>query len=136
VLTLRYNFLDSEPAPDEATFKDFAVVVIDGQVIRLADVDSATLPVGSGSVQFDEQTGYLTFTFEFSTGGAHEIGLAVLNEGDQLFDAGLLIDDVSITGGSFGDGFENGLESWTTIGTVDTAGAVGGITPPEGEQQA
>src|SRR5690606_24628842 len=82
VLTLRFNFLDSEPPSDEATYKDFAVVIIDDQVIRLADVDSATLPVGSASVAFDDQTGYLTFTFEFSSGGSHEVGVAVLNEGD------------------------------------------------------
>ncbi|MGH6933818.1 MAG: Ig-like domain-containing protein, partial [Dongiaceae bacterium] len=47
VLTLQFNFLDSEPPEDEAFFKDFAVVVIDGQVFHLANVDDATNPLGA-----------------------------------------------------------------------------------------
>lgn len=135
VLTLKVNFLDSEPDGAEETFKDFAVIVIDGQVFKLADVDASETPLGNASVQFDEQTGYFTFTFEFATSGEHEIGIAVLNEGDELYDAGLLIDDLSITGGS-GEGFENGLGGWETIGSVSVESEVAGIPAPEGGQQA
>lgn len=136
VLTLRFNFLDSEPLLDEAFFKDFAVVVIDGQIIPLADVDDATSPVGAATLGFDDQTGYLTFTFTFAAAGTYELGLAVLNEGDTFFDAGLLVDAVSISGGAFSDGFESGLDGWTILGNVGAQGDFEGITPPEGAQQA
>lgn len=139
VLTLRFNFLDSEPSSAEPFFKDFAVVFINGEAFKLADVDDATGTIGSTSFGFDEQTGYGTFTFTFAEAGEYTIGIAVLNEGDQAYDAGLLVDDVSITGGTFGDGFENSefpLGQWETLGNVTVQGAVGGVNPAEGEQQA
>jgi Ca2+-binding RTX toxin-like protein len=138
VLTLRYNFLDSEPDTDEGTFKDFAVIVIGDQVFKLADVDQSELPISGGQVQFDEQTGYWTFSFTFTEAGEYTLGLAVMNEDDTLFDAGLLVDSISISGGSFSEGFEDGINDdvWDTIGDVSTAGAFGGISPDQGEQQA
>src|SRR3546814_7924086 len=96
-------------ASDLETFKDFAVLVIDGQVYNLGDVAKSNIAIDGISVQFDEQSGYAPNSIEFESAGSHTIGFAVLNEGDTLFDAGFLLDSVQITGGAFSDGFENGL---------------------------
>jgi T5SS/PEP-CTERM-associated repeat protein len=138
VLTFDFNFLDSEPPGEggEANFKDFAVLVINGQVFTLADVDDATSPLGALTTEFNEETGYTTYTFTFTEAGTYDVGLAVLNEGDTLFDAGLLVDSVSISDESFDDGFESGLEAWEILGTVTTESTVEGILPTDGEQQA
>ena len=90
----------------------------------------------TSSSEIDEQTGFITFQFTFSQAGTFDIGIAVLNEGDTLFDAGLLVDDVSITGGAFADGFETGLDAWQIIGPVTTPASFEGIPAPEGEQLA
>jgi Ca2+-binding RTX toxin-like protein len=138
VLTLRFNFLDSEPSSAEPSFKDFAVVFINGEAFKLADVDDATHPIGSTDIGFDDQTGYGTLTITFAEAGSYSLGIAVMNEGDLAYDAGLLVDDVSITGGAFADGFENGanpLANWETLGDVTVHGAVGGVDPAGGEQQ-
>jgi hypothetical protein len=68
--------------------------------------------------------------------GTHSIGIAVMNEGDSDYDAGLLVDDVSISDGSFADGFQSGLGAWETLGDVTVAEGVGGAIPPEGNHHA
>jgi Ca2+-binding RTX toxin-like protein len=140
VLTFHFNFLDSEPPSQEPSFKDFAVLFINGEAFKLADVDDADRAIGStaGVVidVFDNQTGYGTFTLTFTEAGTYSLGIAVMNEGDTAYDAGLLVDEVSITGGAFNNGFENGLNGWESIGNVTVRGAVGGVSPSQGEQQA
>lgn len=135
VLTLRFNFLDSEPDTAEGTYKDFAALIIGDQVIKLADVDQADLPFAVVGTSFDEQTGYWTYSFTFTQGGNYTLGLVVMNEDDEIYDPGLLVDDISISGGSFAEGFENGLDGWETVGDVTTVGDYGGVSAPEGDTQ-
>lgn len=126
VLTFKFNFLNAESF-GQTTYIDFATVVIGDQVFKLADVTDADI---SG------QTGFITFMHTFTTAGTFQIGFAVFNEDDTAVDPKLLVDDVSITGGAFADGFETDLSNWGVLGNAAVDGAVDGVAPPTGGQQA
>jgi hypothetical protein len=138
-----YNFLDSEGLNGAATFQDFGFVVINGEAIRLSNVGDANTPsgasfsLGSYSVLFDEESGYLTFQGVFDVSGTVQIGFGAMNEGDQILDAGLLIDSLVITRSGeqvvFQDGFSS-LTNWQTLGGnfVTTVGDIGTNQPLPG----
>jgi T1SS-143 domain-containing protein len=105
-LTVRFNFLENEEDGDGtgATYQDMGFIVIGGEVIRLANVgDLGTANSGSdGNFSWSEESGYLTFTYTFTTTGPIQIGFGVMNEGDESVDAGLLVDHLSVTRGDHG----------------------------------
>ncbi len=116
-ITFVFNFLQGEDSSEEGLFADYAVVVIGGQVFQLANNADATLDT-SVPFGFDEHTGYLTFTHVFPAGGTYQLGFAVLNEGDDEVDPGLLIDHVVVSGpggDKFVDSFEGGLGNWDVL---------------------
>ncbi len=103
VLTVTFNFLEAESdsgeGGDSPTYQDFGFIVVGDQVFRLSNVGDADLASGAdtGTFSWDEESGYLTFTFTFTQSGPVQIGFGVMNEGDQAVDPGLLIDHLTIT---------------------------------------
>ncbi|WP_374383083.1 DUF5801 repeats-in-toxin domain-containing protein [Dongia sp.] len=102
-LTVAFNFLENESDSGEGgasnpDWQDFAFIVIGDQVFKLSDVASADngSSAANGSISWSEESGYLTFTFTFTTDGPVQIGFAVMNEGHQSVDPGLLIDHLTI----------------------------------------
>src|SRR3546814_19071754 len=59
-------------ASDLETLKDFAVLVIDGQVYNLPDVSKSNIAIDGISVQFDEQSGYAPYSIEIESSGARK----------------------------------------------------------------
>lgn len=104
ILTVKFNFLEDESdAGGEGGsslpyYQDFAFIVIGDQVFRLSDVNLADLSSNASfnGWSWDEESGYLTFTHEFTTTGPIQIGFGVMNEGDTSVDPALLIDELSI----------------------------------------
>ncbi len=134
-LTVKFNFLEEEndggEGGDEApSFQDLAFIVIGDQVIRLSNVGEADLPssASAGSFSWDEESGYLTFTYTFTQSGPVQIGFGVMNEGDTAVDPGLLIDELTIhpfcEGAIDEDALPNGIEGGPGDGVGGTS--VGG----------
>lgn len=94
-LSFSWNFLTNEStSPPDVNFNDFAFVVIDGALMKLADLTSpfGPAPVATGYFDF---TGYQSFVMGLSP-GPHTIGFGVVDAGfDGLIDSALLIDAVS-----------------------------------------
>ncbi|TDQ82903.1 VCBS repeat-containing protein, partial [Dongia mobilis] len=103
-LTVKFNFLENESDSGEGgltEYQDFAFIVIGSEVIRLANVgEPGTATSNSfGSFSWEEESGYLTFTFDFTVSGPIQIGFGVMNEDDTIANAGLLIDHLEISRG-------------------------------------
>jgi len=90
VLSFRFNFLTNEVGA--VAMADYAFAVIDGNVIRLADVPSAGASWNTGL-----QTGYQSFSYTFATGGAHSIAFGVVDVGDYDRSSLLAVDAVSVS---------------------------------------
>lgn len=107
-MTVRFNFLESETdggeQGDGSEYEDFAFIVINGEVIRLANVGEPGVTHQSivGGFSWSEESGYLVFHFDFTVTGPVEIGFGVMNEEDNQVNAGLLIDQIVITQGNDG----------------------------------
>lgn len=95
VLTFDWNFLTEDR--NAQGFNDFAFVSLSQTVQELADTFS-TVPVSFVSLtEFDNQTGYKTFTYTFQTAGTYSLGLGVADVTDGSADSALLVDNVSIS---------------------------------------
>ncbi|WP_374656376.1 DUF5801 repeats-in-toxin domain-containing protein [Dongia sp.] len=100
VLTVKFNFLEDEnDGGDGTTYQDFGFIVIGDQVIRLSNVEDADLDsnASSGNFSWEEESGYLVFTYTFTNTESVQIGFGVMNEDDEAVDPGLLIDHLTIT---------------------------------------
>jgi T1SS-143 domain-containing protein len=101
-LTVKFNFLENESDGGEGGtspfYQDFAFIVVGGEVFLLSDVGLANNGSGAsnGFFSWDEESGYLTFTYTFTTDGPTQIGFGVMNEDDEDVDPGLLIDHMTI----------------------------------------
>jgi T1SS-143 domain-containing protein len=101
-LTVKFNFLENESDGGEGGtspfYQDFAFIVVGGEVFLLSDVSLANNGSGAsnGFFSWDEESGYLTFTYTFTTDGPTQIGFGVMNEDDDEVDPGLLIDHMTI----------------------------------------
>ena len=95
VLTFDWNFLTEDSNADG--FNDFAFVSLSQTLQELADTFS-TVPVSFVSLsEFDNQTGYKTFTYTFQTAGTYSLGIGVADVTDGSADSALLVDNVSIS---------------------------------------
>ena len=90
-LTFDWNFLTNEATPDNL-YNDFAFVSING-LKELADTNSNF--VLSPTV-FNEETGYATFSYTFTTAGTYNIGFGVTDVQDTTGDSALLVDNISL----------------------------------------
>jgi hypothetical protein len=90
VMTFNWNFLTDEDTPSD--FNDFAFVSIVADTIQtLANTGSGF--VAATSTDFDEMTGYQTFTHTFASAGTYTIGVGVMDEGDTQVNSALLVDN-------------------------------------------
>jgi hypothetical protein len=88
VLSFRWNFLSNDGLPG-----DFAFVVIDGALFKLADLGQAALPAGAWGLQ----SGYAGFTHQFGAGGMHDLVFGVVDVNDFSATSALLVDAVQVS---------------------------------------
>ncbi|WP_424102806.1 PEP-CTERM sorting domain-containing protein [Moorena producens] len=95
-MTFDWNFLTDEfTSSNSGTFNDFSFVSIAKMVDGLADTNS---PLFIESLtDFDEETGFQSFSYTFETSGTYSLGIGVLDEDDFIVNSGLLIDNVELT---------------------------------------
>jgi hypothetical protein len=74
---------------------DYAFVVIDGQVIRLADAFAATAPTADGA--YTAHTGWTDYAATFATGGTHTISFGVVDVGDFVDTSALSVTGVNVS---------------------------------------
>ncbi len=75
------------------SFADYAFVVLDGAVLRLASVADATL-AGTGDNLFE--TGDQTFSLTLGSSGTHHLAFGVVDVGDTAVMSSLVIDQVRL----------------------------------------
>jgi hypothetical protein len=90
-LSFNWNFLSDETSNHAGN--DFAFVLIDGSLQRIANTFSASGPT---STVFTNETGYHTFSTVLSTGGAHTVAFGVVDVTDGLGASAVLIDNVRV----------------------------------------
>ncbi len=92
-LSFDWNFLTVESTP--SSFNDFAFVVItDGTgTTVLADTFSSFT---SSATPFNEETGYATFEYTFTSSGVFMVGVGVVDVGDTGIDSALLVDNFTV----------------------------------------
>ena len=88
VLSFRWNFVSRDSLAG-----DYAFVMIDGELVKLADLGHASAPAGDWGVQ----SGYLSFSRGISTTGIHTIAFGVVDVGDFTASSALLVDGVLVT---------------------------------------
>jgi VCBS repeat-containing protein len=103
IVSFDWNFLTNEPThldepafPPSVTSNDFVFVTLT-PVSHLADTFSA---FGASSTIFTGETGFDTFTWTIPATGTYEIGIAVIDVGDEKTLSGLLVDNVLLTSGA------------------------------------
>lgn len=97
ILSFDWNFLTKESTPSSFQ-NDFGFVAIgNSSLSELADTHSSFIPF-TGS--FNEQTGYGTFTYQFTQAGTFKVGVGVVDVRNKFVDSGLLLDNFSITSGN------------------------------------
>jgi hypothetical protein len=96
-LSFSWNFLSNETVFDDqpTTFNDLAFVSIGGTVLKIADTSNLANP---SNTIFDTETGYKTFSYTFTQGGTYLLGIGVVDVDDSndFFPSGLLVDNVEI----------------------------------------
>lgn len=79
----------------DSTQADFAFVVVDGQVFKLADAfDASTSKAGDG---YAAQTGWLDWTGTLGAGSTHTISFGVVDVGDYIDTTALSVGDVHVS---------------------------------------
>ncbi|MEQ8384127.1 MAG: S8 family serine peptidase [Coleofasciculus sp. A1-SPW-01] len=113
-ISFDWNFITNEE--NQSSFSDFGFVSITSGVLsELADT-SSDFNRFTGS--FGSQTGYGTFTHQFTESGIFTIGVGLMDAGDSYVDSGLLIDNFSFT-----------PNSGTNLGLSIPNGTVEAVTP-------
>ncbi|MBZ8179341.1 DUF4114 domain-containing protein [Oscillatoria salina] len=92
VLSFDWNFLTNESTPS-SSFNDFGFVSISNSLFELVDTNSS---FDSFNSQFRSQTGYGSFSYEFTQGGTYTIGIGVADAEDPAVNSALLIDNLKI----------------------------------------
>lgn len=92
-LTFQWNLATTETSADPSV-ADVAFVVIDGQLITLADTLSATTATGGGD--YATQTGWMNWGTTFASGGTHTIAFGIVDEGQWIDTSALSVTGVSV----------------------------------------
>ncbi len=74
---------------------DYAFVVIDGQVVRLADTFAATTPTADGA--YTTHTGWTDYAATFASGGTHTISFGIVDVGDFIDTSALSVTGVNVS---------------------------------------
>ncbi|MEO0823975.1 MAG: VPLPA-CTERM sorting domain-containing protein [Pseudomonadota bacterium] len=89
-ISFDFNFATNEATP--TVFNDAAFFYADGAFTLLSDTNDPGF--STSSTAFNEETGFSTFNYVFTTSGVQNIGFVVLNEEDGLVNSGLLVDNI------------------------------------------
>lgn len=92
-LEFDWNFLTREFGDEIKS--DFAFVVINDQLIKLADSGAAQQPTIAA---YERETGSQTFRYTFPTAGSVTIGVGVINSTNRFVESALLLDDFRLDG--------------------------------------
>ncbi len=113
VISFKYDFYTQEPRP--TTSNDFAFVVLNGVLTKLADVNTAVLgapPATTGSGDNAgingfagvRETGFLTSSVTVGAAGTYTLGFGVVNVLNTNVQSGLLVDAITQAAGPGGGG--------------------------------
>ena len=93
VLHFDWNFLTNEDT--SLQYDDFGIVSIsDGSLSKLASTDDPLFT--SNTISFASETGYGTFSHEFTDAGTYTVGVGVVDGEDRLVNSGLLVDNFTL----------------------------------------
>ncbi len=145
-LSFGFNFLTNEPEPASPLdfINHFAFVSLlnsVGEIVLLedlADVIESRFPLNSSETRLARETGFQNFSFEINTAGTFTLGIGVVNVTDDLFESGLLIDNLMLTTSSIlNPSFESGdFSGFQTIGFSQVVTSAFGSGPIDGQFQA
>ena len=93
-VSFQWNLATTETSTDPS-MADLAFVVIDGQLITLANTLSATTATGGGA--YATQTGWMDYDATFANGGTHTIAFGVVDEGQFGDTSALSVTGVDLT---------------------------------------
>lgn len=97
VLTFDWNFLtDSKNGDALGLFNDFTFVTLSRSINKLADTYSPLVGAFTAT-NFQNQTGFETFSYTFTTAGRYTLGIGVVDVGDGANDSALLVDNVLLS---------------------------------------
>ncbi|GEM_PF-1246485 len=108
IISFNWVFNNGESGSEALEYNDFAFVVINGEVIELADSSAGNLASNP-------------FTYEVTADGEITIGFGQMNVGDTGVDSSLSVSDLTLNGNTVNGGFDGSLTGWDTLGTVDSA---------------
>ena len=87
-LSFNWNFLSNE-----TLFPDYGFLLVDKQVIKLADVKDIWLD----STNYEGETGWQTYNYTFANAGQYHLAFGVVDLGDYAYSSGLKIKKVRLT---------------------------------------
>ena len=93
-LSFQWNLSTTETSTDPSV-ADLAFVVIDGQLITLANTLAATSATGGGA--YATQTGWMDYVATFANGGTHTIAFGIVDEGQYVDTSALSVTGVGIS---------------------------------------
>jgi hypothetical protein len=142
-LTFDYNFLTNAPPPASnplGAVDPFGFVTAPALSSFVDNfygypTTMASAPAQSG---FLYQSGYQSFSETFSTAGTYSLGIGVANVTSDTDSSALLIDNITLTGGTITNGlFSSGdFSGFSTIGNTSIQTSAFGINPTNGKYQA
>jgi plastocyanin len=98
-LTFDYNYLSTDVSAN-----DFAFLTLNGALTSLV---SSSGPLTPSLAVLDPifgdpttETGWRTFSVTFTTAGTYNLGLGVVDAGDEFFPSALAVDNVQVTAGA------------------------------------
>ena len=92
-LTFQWNLATTETSTDPSV-ADIAFIVIDGQLITLANTLAATSATGGGD--YATQTGWTDWSTTLASGGTHTIAFGIIDEGQWIDTSALSVSDVGV----------------------------------------
>lgn len=116
ILSLSWNFLTNEATPETEGFNDFAFVSIAGVATKLADTSSSFF--SSSANEFDQGTGFQTFSYTVTADGAYTLGLGVLDTRDNTMGSGLSVDNVKLESNIVSVPEPSSAEATSLLGTL------------------
>ncbi len=96
-LKFAWNFRTNETAlstdPFRGSFADYSFFLVNNQITKLADINSAT--VNSASI-FDKETGMQNYEYTFNNAGTYKIALGLVDIDDFAVTSALSVENVNV----------------------------------------
>ena len=142
-LTFDYNFLTNAPPPVTnplGAVDPFGFITAPTLTSFIDNFYGypTTMAAAPSQTGFLYQTGYQSFSETFTTAGTYSLGIGVANVTTDAYSSGLLLDNMTLTGGTINNGlFSTGdFTGFSTIGDTSIQTAAFGISPTNGKYQA